>query len=637
MKELTRQFNRLDVGARLAIISFFLLALVFGMFVWVIGNATTTMLEQRAADHIIATGKSNGATAPDAAALRERILALNVGASGKYYVVDASPGTNYGTVVVDPKREGQNILTAKAADGAEYVKQMLQKKEGLLRYDSATDNSARTRLAAFTTIPGKNWLVVGETYTDEFTGEATQLRNTAAAVAVLALLVLAAILYAVIRRTVSQPLAAATEAAAKLATGDLTTHIDLNRADEIGRLIAAINSIGQGLANVIWNIRHGTETLYSATNEIAAGNQDLSVRTEQQASSLEKTASSMEQMTSTVKENADNANQANQLARTASEVAIKGGQVVSQVVHTMNSIDQSSRKIVDIISVIDGIAFQTNILALNAAVEAARAGEQGRGFAVVATEVRNLAQRSSAAAREIKTLIEASAQNVQEGSKLVEQAGTTMEEVVTSIKRVYDIMGEISTASHEQSVGIEQVNEAMLQMDQNTQQNAALVEQAAAAAESLRSQTTELNNVVGIFKLKSAKHGTKEEAAEMVRRAVASLEDNGRDKTFAEISNKLGAFCDRDLYVVIYDMRGKNLAHGANPGNVGKDMLDARDGAGKPYLRERIAIIQNQGGGWQDYLFLNPISKQMEAKSMYLERYEDLIVGCGVYKEKEEG
>ncbi|HWT71982.1 MAG TPA: methyl-accepting chemotaxis protein [Oxalicibacterium sp.] len=634
MKKPIHLLNKLDVGARLAVVSFALMALVFGLFVWVIGLATSRMLEQRAADHVIATGKAVAGLSSDPAALHERILALNVGNAGKYYVINAAPGADYGKVLIDARREGQNILADKSANGAEYVKEMLQKREGTIRYDSASDNSSRMKLAAFTTISDRNWLVVGETYVDEFTGEATHLRNVAALAAFAALLVLAGLLYLVIRNAVSRPLKLATDAASRLATGDLTVHIDATRSDEIGRLLDAVNSIGQGLANVIWNIRHGTELLHSATNEIAVGNQDLSVRTEQQAGSLEKTASSMEQMTSTVKENADNANQANRLARTASEVAIQGGDVVAQVVHTMNSIEQSSKKIVDIISVIDGIAFQTNILALNAAVEAARAGEQGRGFAVVATEVRNLAQRSSAAAREIKALIETSANNVQEGSKLVEQAGTTMGEVVTSIKRVYDIMGEISTASHEQSVGIEQVNEAMLQMDQNTQQNAALVEQAAAAAESLRSQTTELNNIVGVFKLKTASHGTKDEAVKMVKRAVAWLDSNGRETTFAEISNKLGRFCDRDLYVVIYDMQGRNLAHGANPGNVGKDMIDAKDGAGKPYVRERIAIIQNQGGGWQDYLFLNPVSKQMEEKSMYLERHENLIIGCGVYKHK---
>jgi methyl-accepting chemotaxis protein-2 (aspartate sensor receptor) len=633
MNKVTRHLTRLDIGARLSAISFVLIALVFGIFVWTIGYATSDMLEQRAADQIVARSKTVIEMSEDSAKLRSRLLALDVGTSGNYYVIDGNQGPDYGKVLIDAKREGKNILLEKTDDGVEYVKQMLTKKDGLLRYDSATDNTSRIKLAAFTTIRDKNWLVVGETYTDEFTGEATRLRNVAAMAALVALLVLSAILYFIIRNTISRPLALATDAASKFATGDLTTRIDTSRSDEIGRLLNAINSIGQGLANVVWNIRHGTETLATATGEIAAGNHDLASRTEQQASSLEKTASSMEEMTSTVRENADNANQANQLARTASEVAIKGGNVVAEVVHTMNSINQSSKKIVDIIGVIDSIAFQTNILALNAAVEAARAGEQGRGFAVVATEVRNLAQRSSAAAREIKTLIEASVKNVREGSELVAQAGTTMDEVVSSIKRVYDIMGEITTASHEQSIGIEQVNQAMAQMDQGTQQNAALVEQAAAAAESLQSQTAELNNVVGVFKIKTAKHGSQKEATEMVRRALASLQSNGKEKTFKEISNKLGQFCDRDLYVVIYNMNGKNLAHGANPANIGKEMIDAKDGAGNLFIRERIDIIKSKGKGWQDYLFLNPISKQMEAKSMYLERYDDLIVGCGVYKD----
>jgi methyl-accepting chemotaxis protein-2 (aspartate sensor receptor) len=221
---------------------------------------------------------------------------------------------------------------------------------------------------------------------------------------------------------------------------------------------------------------------------------------------------------------------------------------------------------------------------------------------------------------------------VQNGSQQVAQAGATMQEVVNSIQRVYDIIGQITTASHEQSTGIEQVNQAMTQMDQGTQQNATLVKQAASAADSLKVQTAELNNIVGIFKIKTAQHGSKEEAVEMVKRAIASLEETGREATFAEICNKLGQFCDRDLYVVVYSMGGKNLAHGANAANVGKEMIDAKDGAGNFFIRERIAIIQNKGSGWQDYMFLNPISKQMEAKSMYLDRYQDLIIGCGVYK-----
>jgi methyl-accepting chemotaxis protein len=248
-------------------------------------------------------------------------------------------------------------------------------------------------------------------------------------------------------------------------------------------------------------VRRGTETITVASGEIASGNADLSSRTESQAGSLEETASSMEELTSTVRQNADNARQANQLVVNASEVAVKGGAVVGQVVSTMGSIKDSSRKIVDIIGVIDGIAFQTNILALNAAVEAARAGEQGRGFAVVASEVRNLAQRSAAAAKEIKGLIGDSVEKVDAGSKLVDNAGATMEEIVTSVKRVADIMAEITSASQEQSSGIEQINQAVSQMDEMTQQNAALVEQAAAAAQSMQDQAVELSRAVSIFKL----------------------------------------------------------------------------------------------------------------------------------------
>ena len=255
------------------------------------------------------------------------------------------------------------------------------------------------------------------------------------------------------------------------------------------------------LVNIVSEVRSGTETIASASQQIATGNADLSSRTESQASSLEETASSMEELTSTVKQNADNARQANQLAVSASEVAVKGGAVVSEVVETMGSINESAKKIVDIIGVIDGIAFQTNILALNAAVEAARAGEQGRGFAVVASEVRSLAQRSAQAAKEIKVLIDNSVEKVDAGSRLVDQAGVTMQEVVESIRRVTDIMGEISAASAEQTSGIEQVQQAVTQMDETTQQNAALVEEAAAAAESLREQADKLTQVVSVFKL----------------------------------------------------------------------------------------------------------------------------------------
>jgi methyl-accepting chemotaxis protein len=305
-------------------------------------------------------------------------------------------------------------------------------------------------------------------------------------------------------RSIVAPVREAVQVAQTVAAGDLTSRIEPKSKDEMGQLLSSLREMNDGLAKIVGQVRTGTQTIATASGQIAAGNQDLSSRTEEQASSLEETASSMEELTSTVKQNADNARQANQLALAASDVAAKGGDVVAQVVTTMGSINESSKKIVDIIGVIDGIAFQTNILALNAAVEAARAGEQGRGFAVVASEVRSLAQRSAAAAKEIKTLIGDSVEKVENGSKLVNQAGTTMDEVVTSVRRVTDIMGEIMAATDEQSTGIQQVNQAITQMDEVTQQNAALVEEAAAAAESLQDQAAILANVVGTFKLDDA-------------------------------------------------------------------------------------------------------------------------------------
>jgi methyl-accepting chemotaxis protein len=306
----------------------------------------------------------------------------------------------------------------------------------------------------------------------------------------------------VLTRGISKSLAEAVEASDAVARGDLRREITANGRDEITQLLQSLGAMRANLSGIVMQVRRGTDTIATASAQIATGNQDLSQRTEEQASSLEETAASMEQLTGTVKQNAENARQANQLAQAASQVATKGGSVVGQVVDTMGSIQNASRKIADIISVIDGIAFQTNILALNAAVEAARAGEQGRGFAVVATEVRNLAQRSAAAAKEIKGLIDDSVGKVDAGSLLVGQAGGTMREVVDSIRRVTDIMGEIAAASEEQTRGIEQVNQAVTQMDQVTQQNAALVEEASAAAQSMREQADQLVQAVGVFQLK---------------------------------------------------------------------------------------------------------------------------------------
>jgi methyl-accepting chemotaxis protein len=318
---------------------------------------------------------------------------------------------------------------------------------------------------------------------------------------VAAAFVLGTLLALWIVRSTTRPLNQAVRVARAVAEGDLAMEFAADGRNETGLLLGALHDMKVRLAEIVGGVREGSEGVATASAQIAQGNNDLSARTEEQASALEETAASMEQLSSTVKQNADNARQANQLAQGASAVAIKGSEVVGQVVETMKGINDSSKKIAEIIGVIDGIAFQTNILALNAAVEAARAGEQGRGFAVVASEVRSLAQRSAGAAREIKSLIGMSVDRVEQGSALVEQAGATMSEVMSAIRRVTDIMGEISAASAEQSAGVSQVGEAVSQMDQATQQNAALVEESAAAAESLKVQARQLVSAVAVFKL----------------------------------------------------------------------------------------------------------------------------------------
>jgi methyl-accepting chemotaxis protein len=409
-------------------------------------------------------------------------------------------------VLQDPLAKGQvaEVLATRAAYTAARAKVFKDKAAGELAsakqiFSQDMVGKREAYLAALAKLSLTERKVLDDTAA-QISAKYQSGRDLLLALGALAILIGAGFAVA-ITRSITGPIRAAVLVAETVSAGDLTSDIRIDSRDETGKLMFALKTMNDNLVDIVGQVRSGTDTISTASTEIADGNMDLSSRTEEQASSLEETASSMEELTSTVKFNAENARQANQLAISASEVASKGGAVVSEVVATMGSINDSSRKIVDIISVIDGIAFQTNILALNAAVEAARAGEQGRGFAVVASEVRNLAQRSAAAAKEIKALIGDSVDKVDAGSRLVDQAGKTMTEVVASIARVTSIMNEITTASDEQRAGIEQVNMAITQMDSVTQQNAALVEQAAAAAASMQEQSARLSEVVGVFKL----------------------------------------------------------------------------------------------------------------------------------------
>uniref|UniRef100_UPI000D38DA14 methyl-accepting chemotaxis protein n=1 Tax=unclassified Variovorax TaxID=663243 RepID=UPI000D38DA14 len=442
------------------------------------------------------------------ASFADAVKGTRIYSHGGLYIVNPAGAGGEAVLVFHPSAAGKPLAEVVPGDAAAWLARLKGSDDpngdGAFWIENApavlAPAGAGAHYASVARSEATGWLVVAEVpATEVLAGLRRQLAWLGGCIALAALL-LGVGLVAFIRRTV-RPISVLSAHVEAIGGGDLSGRLASQRRDEIGAITRSVEAMRASLVHIVREVRSGTDTIATASGQIASGNQDLSSRTEQQASSLEETAASMEELTGTVKQNADNARQANQLALSASGVAEKGGSVVSQVVDTMGAIDASSKKIVDIIGVIDGIAFQTNILALNAAVEAARAGEQGRGFAVVASEVRSLAQRSASAAKEIKTLIGDSVDKVEEGSRQVADAGRTMEEIVGSVKRVTDIMGEITAASQEQTSGIEQVNQAIAQMDQVTQQNAALVEEASAAAQSLQEQAGSLVQAVRVFRL----------------------------------------------------------------------------------------------------------------------------------------
>ncbi len=433
-------------------------------------------------------------------------------------------------------------------------------------------------------------------------------------------------------RQISQPLDATIAMARRIASGDLGDPIVASASGELGQIQDALQQASERIFSIVARVRTGTAAVATSAGIITNDNAALSSRTEQQASSLEQTAASMEELTNTVKHNAENAQQANHLMSSTTDVAIKGGAVVEEVISTMESIKDSSRKVVDIIGVIDGIAFQTNILALNAAVEAARAGEQGRGFAVVASEVRVLAQRSASAAKEIKELINTSVSEVELGGQKVDEAGRAMREIVSGVKYVASIMHDISEASRDQSNGLAEISLAVKHIDENTQKNSSLVDAATLVASNLRDQAVDLTAAVSGFQLGRREFGTESEAVEMVDKAVNFAKQHGVNQLISDVClQNRSQFVDRDLYLSLYDTNYICRGNGANPRYVGIDGNVFKDNQGKYFVKEIVNKACTEGSGWVAYNHPHPISKEYQPKRAYFERVGDLVISCGVY------
>ena len=418
----------------------------------------------------------------------------------------------------------------------------------------------------------------------------------------------------------------------RIALGDLSMRVKEKGGEgsDVDRMWASIGVMNQNLADIVRQVNSSCGVIVKAAREIADGYGNLSQRSEEQASTLEETASGTEELSATVKGNAESCRRADKLADAATVVAAKASEAMRRVTATMQRIETSSKRVADITGVIEGIAFQTNILALNAAVEAARAGEQGRGFAVVASEVRSLAQRSAEAAKEIKALIDASVGTVAEGTKLVEETGGTILEAATSITSVSSVIAEIARASAEQSTGVDEIGKAIQQLEGVTQQNAALVEQAGAAALAFEEEALRLLDAVGAFKLDRSE--ARDRAMELVKKGIAHMASVGKDQAFTDFATSGGPFYQGDHYLWATDLSGIVLFHPTMPKTRGQSFADLKDNNGRFYIRDVLRLANQRGRGWVDYHWRNPVSKQTEPKSTYFERSGDLILYCGIYR-----